>query len=58
MAPRRLLVISTVVVAAAGIGAWYGLGHVERGAAEKAAAAPVPVTVAIASREDLPVYSY
>jgi multidrug efflux system membrane fusion protein len=40
----------------AGVGAWYGLEHAERGAAEKAAAAPVPVTVAIASREDLPVY--
>jgi multidrug efflux system membrane fusion protein len=56
MAPRRLLVISTVVFAVAGIGAWYGLEHDERGAAEKVAAAPVPVTVAIASREDLPVY--
>src|SRR6516162_1871928 len=56
MASRRALVISTVVVALAGVGAWYGLEHDKRDAVEKAAAAPVPVTVAIASREDLPVY--
>ena len=56
MARRRFLVISTVVIALAGVGAWYGLEHAERGAVEKAAAASVPVTVAIASREDLPVY--
>jgi membrane fusion protein, multidrug efflux system len=56
MARPRLLVISTVVIALAGVGAWYGLEHAEDGAVEKAAAAPVPVTVAIASRKDLPVY--
>ena len=56
MALRRLPVISTVVVALAGVGAWYGLEHAEHGSVEKAAAAPVPVTVAIASREDLPIY--
>jgi multidrug efflux system membrane fusion protein len=56
MASRRALVISTVVVVVAGVGAWYGLEHDKRDAVEKPAAAPVPVTVAIASREDLPVY--
>jgi hypothetical protein len=56
MASRRALVISTVVVAVAGVGAWYGLERDKRDAVAKAAAAPVPVTVAIASREDLPVY--
>jgi multidrug efflux system membrane fusion protein len=56
MAPRRVLVISTVVVALAGVGAWYGLERVEPNGGVKAAAAPVPVTVAIASREDLPIY--
>jgi multidrug efflux pump subunit AcrA (membrane-fusion protein) len=54
MARRRFLVISTIVVALAGVGAWYELGRPEPAA--KAAAAPVPVTVAIASRGDLPVY--
>jgi multidrug efflux system membrane fusion protein len=54
MARRRVLIISTIVVALAGTGAWYKL---ERGEpALKAAAPPVPVTVAIASRGDLPVY--
>jgi multidrug efflux system membrane fusion protein len=56
MASRRALVISTAVVALAGVGAWYGLEHAKPDAVEKAAATPVPVTVAIASREDLPVY--
>ena len=54
MARRRFLVISTIVVAVAGVGAWYAL---ERGEpVVKATAPPVPVTVAIASRGDLPVY--
>src|SRR5450755_3134990 len=56
MARRRALVISTVVVAFAGVGAWYGLEHAQPDGVVKAAAAPVPVTVAIASREDLPIY--
>src|SRR5437879_3421901 len=55
MAPRRVLVISAVVVALASVGAWYGLKRAEPGGGVKAAA-PVPVTVAIASREDLPIY--
>ena len=56
MASHRALVISTVVVALAGVGGWYGLEHAQPDAVEEAAAAPVPVTVAIASRQDLPVY--
>ena len=56
MARRRVLVISTVVVAFAGVGAWYRLERAEPDGVVKAAAAPVPVTVAIASREDLPIY--
>ena len=55
MAPRRVLVISTVVVAFAGVGAWW-LEHAQSDGMVKAAVAPVPVTVAIASREDLPIY--
>ena len=54
MARRRFLVISTIVVALLGVGAWYELERPEPAA--KAAAAAVPVTVAIASRGDLPVY--
>jgi membrane fusion protein, multidrug efflux system len=53
--PFRVLVISTVVVALAGVGAWYELER-EPDSVVKAAAAPVPVTVAIASRQDLPIY--
>jgi membrane fusion protein, multidrug efflux system len=56
MARRRVLVISTVVVAVAGVGAWYGLERAQPDGVVKAAAAPVPVTVAIASKEDLPIY--
>src|SRR5271170_1253065 len=54
MAQRRVLVISTIVVAIAGVGAWYELQRAEP--VGVAAAAPVPVTVAIASRQDLPIY--
>jgi membrane fusion protein, multidrug efflux system len=53
MAQRRFLVISTIV-AVVGIAAWYAL---ERGEpVVKTTAAPVPVTVAIASKGDLPIY--
>src|SRR5271170_1681554 len=54
MAQRRVLVISTIVVSFAGVGAWYELERAEPDGV--AAAAPVPVTVAIASRQDLPIY--
>jgi membrane fusion protein, multidrug efflux system len=54
MARRRFLIISTIVVAIAGVAAWYESERSEP--VVKAAAAPVPVTVAIASRRDLPIY--
>jgi multidrug efflux system membrane fusion protein len=54
VARHQILVISTIVVALAGGGAWYELERADP--VVKAAAAPVPVTVAIASREDLPIY--
>jgi multidrug efflux system membrane fusion protein len=54
MARPRVLLISTIVVALAGIGAWYELGRAEP--VVKAATPPLPVTVAIASKGDLPIY--
>jgi membrane fusion protein, multidrug efflux system len=54
MAPRRFLVISAIIVALAGVAVWYELNRAEP--AVKATTAPVPVTVAIASRGDLPIY--
>jgi multidrug efflux system membrane fusion protein len=54
MARRRFLLISAIVVALAGVGGWYELERSEP--VVKAAAPPVPVTVAIASKGDLPVY--
>jgi multidrug efflux system membrane fusion protein len=56
MAPRRVLVISTALAALAYIGAWHLLERAEPNGRAKAGAVPVPVTVAIASREDLPIY--
>src|SRR5277367_1070226 len=55
VAGRRIPVISTIVVVLAGGGAWYGLEHANP-AHEKAAAVAIPVTVAIASRGNLPIY--
>src|SRR3984957_6050409 len=56
MARHRVLVISTIVVAVAGAGAWYALERAKPDGEVKAAAAPIPVTVAIATRQDLPIY--
>src|SRR5271154_1797754 len=56
MARRRALVISTIVVALAGAGAWYELERAKPNDVVKAAAAPIPVTVAIAARQALPIY--
>jgi membrane fusion protein, multidrug efflux system len=54
MAPRRILVISSIVVALVGVGVWYEL---DRAAPTvKATVAPVAVTVAIAARGELPIY--
>jgi membrane fusion protein, multidrug efflux system len=46
--------ISTIVVALAGGGAWYELEHADP--VVKPVAVAVPVTVEIASRQDLPIY--
>jgi hypothetical protein len=53
MARSRFLLISTIIVAFAGVGALYRLERAEP--VMKATTSPVPVTVAIASREDLPI---
>jgi multidrug efflux system membrane fusion protein len=54
MARPRILVISTIVVALVGVAVWYELDRAKP--VVKATVAPVPVTVAIASRGDLPIY--
>jgi membrane fusion protein, multidrug efflux system len=56
VARKRVLIISTVVLAVAGAGAWYVLegGQPER--TVRAAAVPIPVTAAVASKQDLPIY--
>jgi hypothetical protein len=53
MARSRFLLILTIAVALAGVGAWYRLERAE--SVVKATASPVPVTVAIASSENLPI---
>ena len=53
MAQSRFPLISTIIVAFAGVGALYRLGRAEP--VVKAMASAVPVTVAIASRSDLPI---
>jgi multidrug efflux system membrane fusion protein len=54
VARHRILVVSTIVVALAGGGAWYELERADP--VVKTASVAVPVTVAIASRQDLPIY--
>ncbi len=54
MARRRVLFISTIIVVLAGVGAWYELERAEP--VVKAATPPIPVTAAIASRQNLPIY--
>jgi multidrug efflux system membrane fusion protein len=55
VARHRVLVISTVVLALAGV-AWYGFGRAQPERAAKGSAGPVPVMVAIGSKQDLPIY--
>jgi multidrug efflux system membrane fusion protein len=55
MARPRVLVISTIVVAFAGAGAWYELER-QPDLVVNAAPAATPVTAAIALRQDLPIY--
>jgi membrane fusion protein, multidrug efflux system len=56
VARHRALVVSAVVLALAGAGAWYELGRAQPERASKSSAAAVPVTVAVTSKEDLPIY--
>jgi multidrug efflux system membrane fusion protein len=57
VARHRVLVISTVVLALAGAGAWYMLQRpAEPERVSKPSAAAVPVTVALAEKQDLPIY--
>jgi membrane fusion protein, multidrug efflux system len=56
VARHRVLVVSAVVLALAGAGAWYELGRAQPERASKASAAAVPVTVAATSKQDLPIY--
>jgi multidrug efflux system membrane fusion protein len=56
VARNRVVVISAVVLAVAGAGAWYFVDRAPAERATKAAAGAVPVTVAVAVKEDLPIY--
>jgi multidrug efflux system membrane fusion protein len=56
VARHRVLLISTVVLALVGAGAWYALEGAQPELKAKAAAAAVPVTVAIVSKQDLAIY--
>jgi membrane fusion protein, multidrug efflux system len=61
VARKRVLVISTIVIAVAAAGWWYGIDHAP---AERAGGkggkggpgGPVPVTVALTTKQDLPIY--
>jgi membrane fusion protein, multidrug efflux system len=57
VARKRVFVISTLVIAVAAVGAWYAVDHApaER-AGSKQGGAPVPVTVALTAKQDLPLY--
>ena len=59
MARKRVLVISTIVIAVAAAGWWYGVDHApaERADGKRGGGgAPVPVTVALTTKQDLPIY--
>jgi membrane fusion protein, multidrug efflux system len=57
VARKRVLVISTLIIAVAA-GWWYSTDHppAERAGGKKGAGAPVPVTVALTTKQDLPIY--
>jgi multidrug efflux system membrane fusion protein len=55
VARHRVLVVSAVVLALAGAGAWYELGRAQPERVSRPAVA-VPVTVALTSKQDLPIY--
>jgi membrane fusion protein, multidrug efflux system len=59
VARHRVLVISAIVLALGGAGAWYVLERPqepELASKPKPSAAAVPVTVALAEKQDLPIY--
>jgi multidrug efflux system membrane fusion protein len=56
VARHRVLVVSAVILALAGAGAWYELGRAQPERVSKGLAAAVPVTVAVTSKQDLPIY--
>jgi multidrug efflux system membrane fusion protein len=57
VARHRVLVISAIVLALAGAGAWYMLERPqEPERVSKSSVAAVPVTVALAEKQDLPIY--
>jgi membrane fusion protein, multidrug efflux system len=59
VARKRVFVISTLVLAVAAVGAWYAVDHApaERaGGKQGGGGAPVPVTVALTTKQDLPIY--
>ena len=58
MARKRVLIISTIVIAVAAAGWWYAVDHApaERAGGKGGGGAPVPVTVALTAKQDLPIY--
>jgi membrane fusion protein, multidrug efflux system len=56
VARRRVLIVSATIVALAGAGAWYALARPEPQRASRTSTAAVPVTVAVAEKQDLPIY--
>jgi len=54
---QRIVVFSVLAIAVGGVGAWYALqGPEPVRAARSGASAPVPVTVAAATKRDMPIY--
>jgi multidrug efflux system membrane fusion protein len=56
VARHRVLIVSAAIVALAGAGVWYALARPEPQRASRTSAAAVPVTVAVAEKQDLPIY--
>jgi multidrug efflux system membrane fusion protein len=56
VARHRVLIVSTTIIALAGAGAWYALARPEPQRASRTSAAAVPVTVAVAEKQDMPIY--
>jgi multidrug efflux system membrane fusion protein len=56
VARHRVLIVSATILALAGAGAWYALARPEPQRASRTSAAAVPVTVAVAEKQDMPIY--